>query len=109
MERAVTSVDAAQRNPELAVQSGAVDTHSHLFLCDREPAHLVEAAAAVGVDRIVCVGIDPETSRRSLELAASLPAVFATAGLHPHDASRFGAPALAAIEAVLAHPRVVGV
>jgi TatD DNase family protein len=57
----------------------------------------------------VCPGIDPETSRRSEELARSLPAVFATAGMHPHDAASFDARALAEIEGLLSSPRVVAV
>src|SRR5437764_10313273 len=99
----------ALRNPELAVQSGAVDTHCHLYLIDREPSAVVEAARAAGVDRMLCVGVDPETSARSLELADSLPGVFATAGMHPHDASLFDAEAGARIEELLGDPRVLAV
>jgi len=57
----------------------------------------------------VCVGIDPQTSRRSLEFAESFRGVFATAGMHPHDASAFDARAGAEIEELLANPLVVGV
>jgi TatD DNase family protein len=96
-------------NPELAVKTGAVDTHCHLFLVDREPVEVVEAARAAGVDRMICVGVDPETSRRSLELADGIEGVFATAGMHPHDASDFDAEAGARIEELLHDPRVVGV
>jgi TatD DNase family protein len=96
-------------NPEPTVHGGAVDTHCHLFLLDSEPPAVVEAARASGVDRIICVGIDVETSRRSLELADSIPGVFATAGMHPHDASAFDAEASARIEELLHDPRVVGV
>ncbi len=96
-------------NPEPTVHGGAVDTHCHLFLLDLEPPAVVEAARAVGVDRIICVGIDIETSLRSLELADSIPGVFATAGMHPHDASAFDAQAAARIEELLHDPRVIGV
>jgi TatD DNase family protein len=96
-------------NPELAVKTGVVDTHCHLFLVDREPVEVVEAARAAGVDRLICVGVDPETSRRSLELADGIEGVFATAGMHPHDASDFDAEAGARIEELLHDPRVVGV
>ena len=98
-----------EQNPELPVQPGAVDTHCHLFLGDREPSDVVETARAAGVDRLICVGIDPETSARSLELADSLEGVFATAGMHPHDASSFDAGASARIEELLHDPRVIGV
>ncbi|HYY08204.1 MAG TPA: TatD family hydrolase [Actinomycetota bacterium] len=96
-------------NPELPVQTGAVDTHCHLFLSDREPSLVVEAANAAGVERLICVGVDPETSARSLELADSIAGVFATAGMHPHDAGSFDAAAGARIEELLHDPRIVAV
>jgi TatD DNase family protein len=96
-------------NPEPPVQTGMVDTHCHLFLADREPSLVVETARAAGVERVICVGIDPETSTRSLELADSLAGVFATAGMHPHDASALDAAAGARIEELLHDPRVVAV
>jgi len=96
-------------NPEPPVQAGMVDTHCHLFLIDREPSLVVETARAAGVERMICVGIDPETSARSLELADSLAGVFATAGVHPHDASALDAVAGARIEELLHDPRVVAV
>ena len=96
-------------NPSESVQSGAVDSHCHLFLLDGEPARVVEASRAADVHRLVCVGIDPGTSRRSLELAESFRGVFASAGLHPNEASRFDERAGAEIEQLVASPLVVGV
>lgn len=96
-------------NLEAPVQSGAVDTHCHLFLLDEEPSHVVDAARAAGVESLICVGIDPQTSRASLELAESLRGVFATAGIHPHTASSFDATAGAEIEEMLSNPLVVAV
>jgi len=96
-------------NPEPSMHRGAVDTHAHLFLLESEPGDVVQAALEAGVGTILCVGIDPETSRRSLELADALPGVFATAGMHPHDASSFDRRAGAEIESLLHDPRVVGV
>jgi TatD DNase family protein len=70
---------------------------------------VVESARAAGVDRVICVGVDPETSRSSLELADSVEGLFATAGLHPHDASRWDREAGARIEELLGDPRVLAV
>jgi TatD DNase family protein len=109
METLVSSPLVSDRNPELPVQPGAVDTHCHLFLLDRQPADVVEAARLAGVTRLVCVGIDPATGARSAELAEALPGVFATAGMHPHDASAFDAEASSRIEELLGDPRVIGV
>ena len=94
----------ADPKPEVPVKTGAVDSHCHLFLIDRDPADVVERARASGVDRIVCVGVDPKTSARSLELAESLEGVFATAGMHPHDAASFDRSEGARIEELLGHP-----
>ena len=91
------------------MQSGAVDTHCHLFLLDGDPGEAVRRARAAGVDALVCVGIDPGSSRRSIELAGSFPGVFATAGMHPHDASAWDAEAATEIEGLLANPLVVAV
>lgn len=96
-------------NPGLPVKSGAVDTHCHLFLAEAEPPATVEAARAAGVERLICCGIDPETSARSLELADALQGVFATAGMHPHTASEFDAGGQARIEELLHDPRVIAV
>ncbi len=96
-------------NRELGVQSAAVDTHCHLFLIERDVGEVLEEARTAGVGTVVCPGIDPESSRRALELAESYPGVFATAGMHPHEASRFDAQARTEIEALLANPQVVAV
>jgi TatD DNase family protein len=88
---------------------GIVDTHCHLFLLEDDPAAVVEASKAAGVETLVCVGIDPGSSRRSLELAESFRGVFATAGMHPHEASAFDARAGAEIEELLGNPLVVAV
>jgi TatD DNase family protein len=99
----------SERNPEESVQSAATDTHCHLFLLGDDPSPSIETANAAGVTTLICPGIDPATSRRSLALAESYRGVFATAGMHPHDASAFDARAGAEIEELLADPRVVAV
>ncbi len=99
----------SDENPELPVQTGAIDTHCHLFLLDREPEEPLEAARAAGVSTVICAGIDPETSRRSVELAESFRGVFATAGMHPHTASELDPRGEAEIEELLAKPQVIAV
>jgi TatD DNase family protein len=99
----------ADTNPSPTVQTPAVDSHCHLFLLDEPAQTAVRAAREAGVGPIVCVGIDPDSSRRSLELADSLRGVFATAGMHPHTASELDHRARAEIEELLANRHVVGV
>jgi TatD DNase family protein len=51
----------------------------------------IARARVAGVAAMVVVGTDLESSRQAIELASRHPDVFATVGLHPHDASRLDA------------------
>jgi TatD DNase family protein len=97
----------------------AVDSHTHLdivlngFRTD-EPADdaavdaEIAAAAAVGVPRLVQVGVDVPSSRWSAELAARHPNVLAAVAVHPNEAGAGLADddALAEIDRLAALPRV---
>ena len=71
-------------------EPGWTDTHCHLQLLDNGSAAVTDARAA-GVDRVVCVGIDAATSQAAVDAAAAHDNVFATAGLHPHEARHLDA------------------
>ncbi|MGH2656874.1 MAG: TatD family hydrolase [Actinomycetota bacterium] len=91
------------------VEGPLFDSHCHLFLMEGDPPAAVEEARSGGLVGLICVGIDAESSRRSRELADALPGVFATAGIHPHDAKGFDARAGATIEELAHDARVVAV
>ena len=81
------------------------DAHCHL----EDPgvgADALAAAHAVGVERIVTVGTDAERSARCLALAEAHDGVWATVGLHPHDAVQ-GVASIAPL--LTPHPRLVAV
>lgn len=99
----------SETNPEPPVQTTAVDSHCHLFLVERDTTEVLEEARAAGVGTVIVPGIDPGTSHQAVALAESYRGVFATAGMHPHDASRFDAAAGAEIEELLANPQTVAV
>src|SRR5262245_7699510 len=63
-----------------------VDSHCHLQLHGGDE-HVARAEAA-GVEWMVCVGTDAETSGAALDFAARHGSVRAAVGLHPHDASK---------------------
>jgi TatD DNase family protein len=97
--------------------SPAVDSHTHLDIAvggeDRQPTDAevddeIEAAAAVGIPRLVQVGVDVDSSRWSAELAARHANVLATVALHPNEAGAGAATddALAEIDRLAALPRV---
>jgi TatD DNase family protein len=65
-----------------------VDSHCHLQLAGGDE-HVTRARAA-DVAWMVCVGTDLETSMAAMTMADRHPDVFASAGLHPHEASKLG-------------------
>lgn len=96
-----------------------IDSHVHLnrreFGADRDAA--VARAKAAGVTGFLNVGYDPQSSRESIALAEDDPAIWATVGVHPHDAllladdqgriTAAGREVLAELTDLAAHPRVV--
>lgn len=67
-----------------------VDSHCHVH-DERIPdgtAGAVAAAVGSGVTTMISVGCDRATSIAAIAAAADHPEVFATVGLHPHDASQ---------------------
>lgn len=82
------------------------DQHCHLEAGPAGDA-TVAGAVAAGVARMITVGTDVARSVEAAAVAAAHPGVvWATAGIHPHEARHGG---LADIEALLAQPSVVGV
>lgn len=89
-----------------------VDTHAHL--CDKvfdpDRDRLVAAALAGGMPFLVNVGYDAETCERAFALAERVPEVWATAGVHPHEAGKYGPAGARALVARWAdHPKMVAV
>ncbi|HHC08146.1 MAG TPA: TatD family deoxyribonuclease [Actinobacteria bacterium] len=69
---------------------GWVDTHCHLFLHPDPAEELLARAEAAGVDWVLCPGIDAATAVEARDLAAAFPdRVRWSAGLHPHEATRW--------------------
>lgn len=63
------------------------DNHCHLpYEGLEDPATELAAARAAGVERFVSVGTDAEQSAAAIEVARAHDGVWATVGLHPHDA-----------------------
>lgn len=88
-----------------------VDTHAHLHF-PQFAADLPEALArarAAGVRRLVTVGTDVAGSAAAVALAQAEPDVWATVGIHPHDAASADEPALAEIARLAGEPRVVAI
>jgi TatD DNase family protein len=87
------------------------DTHTHLdneaFAEDR--AEIITRAHAAGVSRLLTVGAGRglDSARAAIELAEQSPAIYASAGVHPHDAG--AALDRALLQSYARHPRVVAI
>lgn len=100
-----------------------LDSHTHLDItlgdygvpgggpADDPVASAIAVAAAVGVDRLVQVGVDVESSRWGADVAERHGAVLATVALHPNEAPRLADldEALRQIETLAGRDRVRGV
>jgi len=68
------------------------DSHCHLDIKDGDAyldvTEALELARVAGIDRIVQVGVDVESSQWSVEAAHLYPNVLATVALHPNEAPR---------------------
>ena len=84
-----------------------VDSHTHLFRLELSPEDAVREAADAGVGAVVNVGTEVEDSKRGAELAAVLPNVYATAGIHPHNAGTYTAADLEALAELSESPGIV--
>ena len=87
------------------------DTHTHLHFPDlaNELDAVLARARAAGVRGMLTIGTDVETSRAAIAIAAREPDVWASVGIHPHDADGADETALAEIERLAAEPRVVAI
>jgi TatD DNase family protein len=90
-----------------------VDTHCHLddskFDDDREQA--IERALAAGVTRLMAIGTGngPPDLEVAVRLADRHPFIYATIGVHPHDASKATDETFARLRELAAHPKVLAI
>lgn len=90
-----------------------IDSHAHIQ--GKEYAGEVEAvisrAREAGVETIVSVGGagDMSSNTEAVALAARFDNIYATVGMHPHDAKDVGADELQALQELAASPKVVAI
>jgi len=90
-----------------------VDSHCHLddkqFDTDRE--QVIERARAAGVERMMAIGTGdgPPDREAALRLARQYPFIYATVGVHPHDASKATPETFAALASLAAEEKVLAV
>jgi len=90
-----------------------IDSHAHIQ--GKEYAGEVEAVIArareAGVEKIIAVGGagDMSSNTEAIALAKTFPDIYATVGMHPHDAKDVGTDELKILKELAADPKVVAV
>ncbi len=90
-----------------------VDSHCHLddaqFDPDRE--EVIARARAAGVETLVAVGTGsgPPDLEAGIRLADTHPSMYATVGVHPHDAAKAAADTFDRLRELLSHPKVLAI
>ena len=87
------------------------DTHAHLhdpWIGDDLP-DVMDRAAEAGVSRIVTIGCSLEDSRNALKVAEQYEHVWATLGVHPHDAKDWTTEIESEFRTIAKHEKVVAI
>ncbi|MFA5164770.1 MAG: TatD family hydrolase [Candidatus Omnitrophota bacterium] len=88
-----------------------VDTHCHLdfpeFDADRDD--VIKRAGEAGIETIINVASSLEGSRRSVELAEKYGCVYASVGIHPHDAKELSPETFSEIKTLASCDKVVAI
>lgn len=91
--------------------AGLTDSHCHLdgpdFDVDREA--VIQRAFDAGVDCLMAIGTGngPPDLEAAIRLADKYSAIYATVGVHPHDAGKATDATLSQLETLLKHRKVV--
>lgn len=94
------------RPPSPLVDIGANLTHESF---DRDLGDVIARAQAAQVKTLIVTGTDLAHAEQSVSLAKQYPGLYATAGIHPHDASGWNVELAHQMKALHALPQVVAV
>ena len=87
------------------------DSHAHYDdrRFDQDRSELLGALPGHGVTGIINVGASMASSRASVALAEDYPYIYATVGVHPHDAAEMAETDLEILRSFCGHKKVVAV
>ena len=86
-----------------------IDSHVHLddLRYDTDRDTVLQRAAAAGVEAMVTIGCDLATSQAAVALAQAHPQIFATIGVHPHEAKEIKEGWYESLQSLARQPKVV--
>jgi len=85
------------------------DSHCHLddAAYEDDLPEVLDRARSCGVERILVAGTNRETSARAVALATAHEGLFASVGIHPHDAAQSRPTDMETLTGLAAHPKVL--
>lgn len=88
-----------------------IDTHAHLDFSqyDNDREQVIEECHRNGIQFIINIGVDLQTSKASIELAEKYDFIYAAVGYHPHDAKEMTESVYEEIAKLATHPKVVAI
>jgi len=90
-----------------------IDSHAHLDMkaFDADRGEAIQRAWDAGLGAVITVGVGEDLAEieEAVALADEYERVFATVGVHPHDARKILPEWYGRIEALARHPKVVGI
>ena len=86
-----------------------IDSHAHIQLLqfNRDRDAVLKRAYEAAVSNILVIGFNMETSLGAVELAEAHTHIYATVGMHPHDAKDLTPDGLKALRELAEHPKVI--
>jgi TatD DNase family protein len=86
-----------------------IDSHAHLDMeeFNEDLEAVIERAVDGGVERIITIGIDLESTIKAIDIASRYSFIYATAGVHPHDADRATDEVLTELQNLAKNKRIV--
>ncbi|MBN1245088.1 TatD family hydrolase [Candidatus Bathyarchaeota archaeon] len=88
-----------------------VDTHAHLQWAsfDNDRKNVLERAKEKRVTRIVNIGFDIAGSLKGIALAENHKGLYATVGIHPHNADKLNEKTVDTLRGLATNPKVVAI
>ena len=88
-----------------------IDSHCHINdpLYRDNPEQYVKEAKEAGVDTLLVIGYDLESSKKAAEIASNYDGVFAAVGIHPTDTKKMGPNDFEEIEKLLSNKKVIAI
>lgn len=88
-----------------------IDTHCHIYYdkYQNDISDVINRAKDKSIKHIICVGVDLESSEKSIILSDQYESVFATVGYHPHESKLAVDNYLDKMLELLKHPKAVAI